>query len=366
MLIRSANLPSGSDSDSPSSSSSSDYSTSSGISNESGGPLHPASLVDPLRHSPELLQLLDLKLSPSVIAYVVDCITDAVEHALTASRAYPRGRPILPSSALISFASTVLSRAQVSVATILVALAYIARVRSFLCISEPQYAFERAFLGALMCASKYTQDSPLKNVHWSICSGVFSKNDIGRIEREFLSVLDWQLAIREKNVLIHYAGMMRAAGPPALRNASPEKWQAAPLLTVPRSVHRHHRQRSTSSTDSVPSLEPSSPESNGTSPSPWPRTPPPRSVPVIPPHIHKYLPNTSVDVVDMMHDVELQAPGPMHGSKTYGSRFHHLLRTFSFPHSNPVPVRRAPLPHAHYHTHSQSRPPSTGPLSLMV
>ncbi|KAJ7612243.1 hypothetical protein FB45DRAFT_940144 [Roridomyces roridus] len=365
MLVRSAKLPSGSDSDSSSSSSSSDYSTSSAISSESGSPVHPASLVDSLRHSPELLQLLDLKLSPSLIEYVVECVKETVEHALTASRAYPRGRPTLPSSALTAFASTVLSRAQVPVATILVALAYIARVRSYLCISEPQYAFERAFLGALICASKYTQDSPLKNVHWSICSGVFSKNDIGRIEREFLSVLDWQLAIREKDVLTHYAGIMRAAGQTGLQNASPEKWQAAPLLTVPRPVHRHHRQRSTSSTASVPSLEPSSPESTGTSPSPCPRTPPPRSIPAIPPQIHKYPPNASVEMVDMMHDVEQQAPGPMHGSKTYGSRFHHLLRAFSFS-SNPVPVRRAPLPHPHYHTNSQSRPPSTGPLSFMV
>ncbi|KAJ7641919.1 hypothetical protein FB45DRAFT_738334 [Roridomyces roridus] len=333
MVNRSATPPSVSTSSSPSSY----YSPST---SGSDGPVHAASLVDPLRHSPELLQLLDIKLSPPVIEYVVDCVTDVVEHALTASGAYPLGLPTLAHSSLISFASNVFTRAEVPTATVLVSLTYIARARSHLCISIPQYAFERVFLGALICASKYTNDSALKNVHWGICSGVFGKRDIGRIEREFLDVLGWQLGIREEHVLAHYAGLMRAAGPPVSR-----------LLNV---ALRHHRHSSTSSTASVPGLEPSSPESRSASPSPSPRTPPPRSAPSVP---QKLPPDVPMDVGDM-YDVELHAPGPIHGSKTYGSRFHELLRTFS------VAVRRPPLPHPHYHPHS--RPPSTGPLSLVV
>lgn len=32
---------------------------------------------------------------------------------------------------------------------------------------------------------QYCNDSTLKNVHWALCTGVFGKRDVGRIEREF-------------------------------------------------------------------------------------------------------------------------------------------------------------------------------------
>ncbi|KAJ7303556.1 Hsp70 protein-domain-containing protein [Mycena albidolilacea] len=55
----------------------------------------------------------------------------------------------------------------------------------------------RVFPGALIVASKYTNDSTLKNLHWALCTGVFEKRDVGRIEREFLDVLDWELGVGE-------------------------------------------------------------------------------------------------------------------------------------------------------------------------
>ncbi|KAJ7694047.1 hypothetical protein B0H14DRAFT_3175155 [Mycena olivaceomarginata] len=51
------------------------------------------------------------------------------------------------------------------------------------------------FLGALIVASKYLNDSTLKNVHWALCTEIFGKSDIGLVEREFLEVLDFQLSV---------------------------------------------------------------------------------------------------------------------------------------------------------------------------
>ncbi|KAJ7848975.1 hypothetical protein B0H14DRAFT_2310368, partial [Mycena olivaceomarginata] len=91
-----------------------------------------------------------------------------------------------------AFARTVLSCAEVTPPTLLVALVYIARARPHLSI-----ALERIFLGALIVASKYTNDSTLKNVHWVLCTGVFEKRDVGQIKHEFLDVLDWELGVGE-------------------------------------------------------------------------------------------------------------------------------------------------------------------------
>jgi len=85
--------------------------------------------------------------------------------------------------------------------TILVTLIYIRRCKLHLSIETEEWALHRVFLGALIIASKYTNDSTLKNFHWAIATGLFGKRDIGRIEREFLDVLDWDLGVSESDIL---------------------------------------------------------------------------------------------------------------------------------------------------------------------
>ena len=58
-------------------------------------------------------------------------------------------------------------------------------------------------------ASKYVNDSTLKNVHWALCTDIFGKSDIGLIEREFLEVLDFQLGVKENDLLAHHAMIIR-------------------------------------------------------------------------------------------------------------------------------------------------------------
>jgi hypothetical protein len=98
--------------------------------------------------------------------------------------------------------------AEVSFSTILTALVYIRRSRPHLCIAIEEWALERVFLGALIVASKYTNDSSLRNKDWAQCTGKFRNRDVGRIEREFLEVLDWELRVSERDLLMHHDGLL--------------------------------------------------------------------------------------------------------------------------------------------------------------
>ena len=70
----------------------------------------------------------------------------------------------------------------------------------------------------LTVASKYTNDSTLKNIHWAMVSGTFGKRDIGRIEREFIEVVDWELTITEADLLVVHGALLHLL--PAQRTAA--------------------------------------------------------------------------------------------------------------------------------------------------
>lgn len=137
-------------------------------------------------------------------------------------------------AAFTTFVTNVLERAEVTVPVILASLVYVDRAKPHLHIKLEEWACERVFLGAVMLASKvrlhhrstappqtliyfhflqYLNDSTLKNVHWALCTGVFGKRDVGRIERELLDVLDFELGILEDDILSHHDGLSAVALP---------------------------------------------------------------------------------------------------------------------------------------------------------
>ncbi|KAJ6563721.1 hypothetical protein DFH09DRAFT_920141 [Mycena vulgaris] len=291
-----------------STSSTTSTSSSSSSSSTRSSPVHAASLVDPARHPAALLQLVDIKLSRQVIDYVVDCVAETVEYALGRT---PTRSPYLPK--FTTFVTTVLSRAEVTTPTLLTALVYVFRARPHLSIALEEWALERVFLGALIAASKYTNDSTLKNVHWALCTGVFGKRDVGRIEREFLGVLDWELGVGEADLMAHHAGLAFALAPEPARAPEPM------LLAVPRYTRK----------TSVPELEPSSPQSSAASMSPHT----PASSSYSSSHLSSSAPAKELDVP---MDVD------SHPAAEKSGRFHDLLRSF-------------PLPCSHtHHAHAQS------------
>ncbi|KAJ7286524.1 hypothetical protein C8J57DRAFT_1169318 [Mycena rebaudengoi] len=329
---------------SPSSSSSS-----SGSSRSS--PVHPASLVDAATHSPALMELVDLPLSRPVIEYVVDIVAETVDYAM--------GRPVPSPSArgrshtrtrsahlhkFTSFASTVLSRAEVSAPVVLASLVYIQRAKPHLHIALEEWALERVFLGALICASKYLNDSTLKNVHWALCTGVFGKRDVGRIEREFLDVLDWELGVCEADLVAHHEGLVAAAFPHRSVGSTTHTSKRHSIVLdeldmdmdmdaylVPRHHTHGHKRRLSAN---VPDLTPSSPHSAASSMSP--RTP--LSLSSSSSSTSSSASNShsgSPAMVDVPMDVEshsLPAPPPMATSASgKSSMLHDLLRAFPAP-----------------------------------
>ncbi|THH28210.1 hypothetical protein EUX98_g5982 [Antrodiella citrinella] len=177
--------------------------------------IHPASMVDASSHSPALLDVLDTELSRTLIEYVVDNVVETVDYAMGHASS-SRGRAISrrnDHSKFTKFVTDVLEKAEVKVPALFVTLVYIHRAKPHLQIALEQWANERVFLGALILANKYTNDSTLKNVHWALCTGVFGKRDIGRIEREFLDVLDFELGITEADILFHHANIVSLTHP---------------------------------------------------------------------------------------------------------------------------------------------------------
>ncbi|CAK5278948.1 unnamed protein product [Mycena citricolor] len=192
------------------------WSPASSSSSSSSSPIHPASLVDTQLHSSALLQLIDAPVSHAFLDYIAEYVAEVVDFALGCDdpkHAEPtRGRSGRCTTRLADFIALTIKRAEARASTLLVALVYIARSRTHLAISYRHGAAERLFLGALMTASKYTQDNTLQNVHWALISGVFGTADVGLIEREFLAVLDWELGVSEEEVVVHWEGIIGGGG----------------------------------------------------------------------------------------------------------------------------------------------------------
>ncbi|KAF5333745.1 hypothetical protein D9757_000023 [Collybiopsis confluens] len=230
-------------------------SSSSSSSSSSPSTVHHASLVSPDLHSPVLLTLVDVKLSKPLVDYVAQCTADTVDYAMGRSPVRARPRPHLKK--FTTFVTNVLLRAEVTTPVVLATLAYIDRAKPHLQIALEDWALERVFLGALIIASKYLNDSTLKNVHWALCTGVFGKRDVGRIEREFLDVLDWELSISEADVLSHHDDILAVIAP-----ASRLRHRVSSRISQRIQPRNHHRHAP------CPELEPSSPISSDGSISP--------------------------------------------------------------------------------------------------
>ncbi|KAF8065323.1 hypothetical protein FPV67DRAFT_1628670 [Lyophyllum atratum] len=291
-------------------------------------PVHHASLVDPARHSPALMELIDLKMSRPIIEYVVDCVVDTVDFAMgrpSTSRGRPASRR--PEHAkFTNFVSNIITRAEVTTPTVLASLVYIDRAKPHLHIALEEWALERVFLGAIIVASKYLNDSTLKNVHWALCTGVFGKRDVGRIEREFLDVLDFELSIAEDGLLSHHDSLSAIA------------LSTYPHRTSRSFIHPHAHRRAMQQQQPVPELEPSSPESASSPGTSSPRTPSTAAVsPSYPP---------SQKGTRLQHSK----------SDSFQATTMDLLRSF--------PI--IPLPAPAHHSHPHGRLPSQEPASQSI
>ncbi|TFK46734.1 hypothetical protein OE88DRAFT_1729023 [Heliocybe sulcata] len=162
--------------------------------------IHPASLVPSSTHSNELLSLLELHPAATpLINYLVALIKDTVTFALNRELSATSGIQTFP-----TFVKQVIHRASLTTPVVLSSMVYISRAKKYLSIAHEEFALERVFLGAVVVASKYLNDSCLKNHHWSTITQSFGTKDIGRIEREWCAVLDYEFGVSEKDLLAFY------------------------------------------------------------------------------------------------------------------------------------------------------------------
>ncbi|KIY43768.1 hypothetical protein FISHEDRAFT_11170, partial [Fistulina hepatica ATCC 64428] len=146
--------------------------------------------------------------------YIVDHSTATVDHAMSLSLAHcSQSTPRFVKSSFINFVVNVVDRSHVSINVILGALVYIVRSKAHLRIRVIDWAHERVFLGALVVAAKYLNDSSPKNAYWAWYTGVFTKRDVGLVEREFLDVLDFDLKIKWDDLKPHWEAVTALLNP---------------------------------------------------------------------------------------------------------------------------------------------------------
>jgi hypothetical protein len=107
-----------------------------------------------------------------------------------------------------------------------------------------------------------------------MCTGIFGKRDIGRIEREYLDVLNFELRVTEDDILSHHQGLAAAARLPPSPSHSPTSFakrlshisqEPAPVHTFVERRHAHSHRRRRSPPQDVPDLQPISPASSSSS-----------------------------------------------------------------------------------------------------
>ncbi len=121
------------------------------------------------------------------------------------------------------FVRELVASAGLTVPTLMPTLVYLRRIKSRLpreVRGQPSTP-HRILLGSLILAAKYLNDSSFKNKDWATCSIIstpafhfgFGLTDVNLMERELLSLLDWDLRITENDlyqVLDHFLCPIRA------------------------------------------------------------------------------------------------------------------------------------------------------------
>ncbi|CAI7575063.1 unnamed protein product [Penicillium bialowiezense] len=150
-------------------------------------------------------------------AQVIRCeahVTNTVNHGQPTPPSTPpmenADLPALPS--IEQFITSLVTRSQVHVSTLMSCLVYLGRLRSRLppVAKGMRCTVHRIFLASLILAAKNLNDSSPKNKHWARYTVVkgfegfgFSLPEVNLMERQLLFLLDWDLRITEEDLFTY-------------------------------------------------------------------------------------------------------------------------------------------------------------------
>ncbi|EGG11150.1 uncharacterized protein MELLADRAFT_115361 [Melampsora larici-populina 98AG31] len=212
---------------------------------------HPASLIPRYMHDPVLLSLLKAPLNDELISYVAERTLAVVatpsdpaqlptppttpiksSFRRSLSRKLKEAAPDALSSeststeptnetnksnvpSLATFIKLTAARSNAQAPTLLMTLVYLDRLRQRLkgakAAKGMQCTYHRLFLACLIAAAKYCNDCCPRNVHWVKWSGLFTLNEVNLMEQELLMLLDHELRVDEKDLILICAPFLPAS-----------------------------------------------------------------------------------------------------------------------------------------------------------
>ncbi|KAI0643657.1 hypothetical protein C8Q79DRAFT_928183 [Trametes meyenii] len=185
--------------------------------------IHPASRIDPREHDPQIFEMVSAPISYGILDYFLNTVALIVAYAVTGGD--PRKRPEsvalqLKSAQMTWVIHNFISQANLHTPVVLVALVYLTRVGDDIELDGSDWVCERLALGALIAAFKQTNDIAVKSQWWATCSGIFSAQDVNRIERDFLHLLNFDMQFDDADLLAHHDDIARAT------HAAEDPWVA--------------------------------------------------------------------------------------------------------------------------------------------
>lgn len=124
--------------------------------------------------------------------------------------------------ALFTFMCHLVERARVSPQTLMASLVYIIRLKSkvSLLVYRLPCTAHRIFLASLILADKYLNDDCLTNMDWARYTTIttdqytfsFTQQQIDSMERHLLSLLEWNLAIKQYEFYHEVATFLAISG----------------------------------------------------------------------------------------------------------------------------------------------------------